>query len=92
MGLAFEIIDQDNDFYHDAFASARDYRRYWKDLNFHFNYSKIFKNFSFSGNLAYVRSLNYQWELDDFAEPYYHPGRDVDNFHMSLKLTYYGNW
>ena len=24
LGLALEIIDQDNDFYHDAFASAQD--------------------------------------------------------------------
>ncbi len=91
-GLAFEIIDHDNDFYHVAFASAKDYRRYWKDFNFHLNYNNRFKNFSFSGNITYIRSLNYQWQLDDFATPYYHPGRDVDNFHLSLKFTYFGNW
>ena len=33
-GLAFEIVDQDNDFFHEAFSSAGDYRRYWKDYNF----------------------------------------------------------
>ena len=43
-------------------------------------------------NLVYTRSLNYQWELEDFAEPYYHAGRDVNNFYMSLKFTYFGNW
>ncbi len=92
IGIGLEIVDNDNDFYHEAFASARDYRRYWKDINLHLKYNKSFKYFNLSSNLVYIRSLNYQWELDDFATPYYHPGRDVDNFHLSLKLTYFGNW
>ena len=92
IGIGLEIVDNDNDFYHEAFASARDYRRYWKDVNLHLKYNKNFKYFNLSSNLVYIRSLNYQWELDDFATPYYHPGRDVDNFHLSLKLTYFGNW
>ena len=92
IGVGLEIIDNDNDFYHEAFSSAKDYRRYWKDLNLHLKYNKNFKHFNLSTNLVYIRSLNYQWELDDYAEPYYHPGRDVDNFHLSLKLTYFGNW
>ena len=92
IGIGLEIIDNDNDFYHAAFASAGDFRRYWKDFNLHFKYNKSFKHFNLSGNLVYIRSLNYQWELDDFATPYYHPGRDVDNFHLNLKLTYFGNW
>ena len=92
IGIALEIIDQDNDFYHKAFASARDFRRYWKDFNLHLSYGKKFQNFKLSGNLVYVRSLNYQWELEDYAEPYYHPGRDENNLHLSLNFTYYGNW
>ena len=91
IGIGLEIVDNDNDFFHEAFASARDYRRYWKDVNLHLKYNKSFKYFNLSSNLVYIRSLNYQWELDDFATPYYHPGRDVDNFHLSLKLTYFGN-
>ena len=89
-GFGFEIIDNDNDFYHSAFSSAQDYRRYWKDFNFHVLFRKGFKNFNLSSNFVYIRSLNYQWELDDYAMPYYHPGRDVDNFHFSVKLTYFG--
>ena len=92
IGIGLEIVDNDNDFYHEAFASARDFRRYWKDINLHLKYNKSFKHFNLSSNLVYIRSLNYQWELDDFATPYYHPGRDVDNFHLSVKLTYFGNW
>ena len=89
-GFGFEIIDNDNDFYHSAFSSAQDYRRYWKDFNFHILFRKGFKNFNLSSNFVYIRSLNYQWELDDYAKPYYPPGRDVDNFHFSVKLTYFG--
>ena len=88
LGIALEIIDQDNDFYHEAFASASDPRRYWKDFNLHVNFSKKYKNLWLSSNLMYSRSLNYQWDLDDMATEYYHPGNDVNNFHMTLKLAY----
>ena len=92
IGLAFEIVDNDNDFYHEAFARADDPRRYWKDFNFHLIFNRAYKNFSLSSNLVYIRSLNYQWELDDSFGSYYRPGRDVDNLHLNLKLTYFGNW
>jgi hypothetical protein len=88
IGVAIEFIDQDNDFYQMAFASAGDFRRYWKDFNLHLNFSKKYKNLWVSSNLMYSRSLNYQWDLDDTATEYYHPGNDVNNFHMTLKLTY----
>ena len=88
IGLAFEIIDQDNDFFYDAFDSANDYRRYWKDFNFHFNLEKDFKKFILSTNLIYSRSLNYQWQLDDSVTPYYHAGEDVNNFHLTFKFLY----
>ena len=92
IGIAFEVVDQDNDFYHMAFSRAQDYRRFWKDFNLHISYQNNFKNFSLSTNFAYIRSLNYQWQLDDYVEPYYHPGKDTNNFHLNIKLTYYGNW
>ena len=92
IGIGLEIVDNDNDFYYEAFAQARDFRRYWKDLNFHLNYDILLNNLKLSSTLVYIKSFNYQWELDDYATPYYHPGRDIDNFHLSLKLTYFGNW
>ncbi len=89
LGGAVEIIDQDNDFYYMAFGDSNDFRRYWKDFNFHLFYEKKFKDFWGSFNIMYSRSLNYQWELlNDPALPYYHPGRDVNNFHLDFKLTY----
>ena len=92
IGIGLEVVDNDNDFYHEAFASAKDFRRYWKDINLHIKYNKNFKSFNLSSNLVYNRSLNYQWELDDYALPYYHNGKDVNNFHINLKFTYFGNW
>ena len=92
IGLALEIVDQDNDFYYEAFSNntafGGDYRRYWKDFNLHVNFSKEYKNLWISSNLMYSRSLNYQWDLDDTATEYYHPGNDVNNFHLALKLAY----
>ena len=90
--IAFEVIDQDNDFFISAFEEAQDFRRYWKDLNVHFSVQKKVKNFWGRINVVYSRSLNYQWELEDFAEPYYHPGTDVNNLHINLNLTYHFNF
>jgi hypothetical protein len=88
LGLALEIVENDNDFYTKAFSSAGDPRRYWKDFNLHVNFSKKYKNLWLSSNLMYSRSLNYQWDLNDTANTYYHTGNNVNNFHMTLKLAY----
>ena len=92
LGIALEIIENDNDFAYEAFSTQDgnwgDYRRYWKDFNLHLNFSKKYKNLWLSSNLMYSRSLNYQWDLNDYATEYYHPGNDVNNFHMTLKLAY----
>jgi hypothetical protein len=88
VGVFSEIIDHDNDFYYYAFESAKDFRRYWKDFNFGLNFEKKVGNYWGRINFLYSRSLNYQWELDDTATPYYHPGKDVDNFHVNLKFIY----
>lgn len=92
IGLAFEIIDQDNDFLYYAFEDSKDFRRYWKDYNVHLNYNKkIFKILA-NLNLIYSRSINYQWELDSASAgegyDYYIPGKDVDNFIINLNFTY----
>jgi len=85
-GLSIEVIDQDNDWFYYAFEEAKDFRRYWKDLNFGFSYSNKIKKNWIVFNLNYSRSLNYQWALEDFSEPYYHAGIDQDSFHLNLKF------
>ena len=51
-------------------------------------FSKKYKHLWLSSNLMCSRSVNYQWDLDDTATPYYHPGNNVNNFHMTLKIAY----
>jgi len=87
--IAFEVIDQDNDFFIGAFEEANDFRRYWKDFNVHFSVQKKIKNFWGRINVVYSRSLNYQWELEDYTDPYYHAGTDVNNLHVNFNLTYH---
>jgi hypothetical protein len=87
-GFAIEIVDNDNDFNYLAFESAKDYGRYWKDLNFHLKFDKNFKNFFVSSRLVYSRNFNYQWELEDYSEPNYHQGNDTNNFHATIKISY----
>ena len=89
--IAFEVIDQDNDFFIYAFEEAQDFRRYWKDFNVHFSVQKKIKNYWGRINVVYSRSLNYQWELDDYTNPYYHAGTDVNNIHVNFNLTYHFN-
>jgi len=89
--IAFEVIDQDNDFFIYAFEEAEDFRRYWKDFNVHFSFQKKLKNLWGRVNVVYSRSLNYQWELDDYTNPYYHAGTDVNNLHVNFNLTYHFN-
>ncbi len=88
LSLGFEIIENDNDFYYAAFQDAGDFRRYWKDFNFHLNFTKKFKNFWLSSNLVFIRSLNYQWELNETGNDYYQPGRDISSFHTFFQLIY----
>ena len=92
LSVAFEVVDQDNDFFMFAFEDAQDFRRYWKDFNVHFSVQKKVKNLWGRINLVYSRSLNYQWELEDFTDPYYHAGTDVNNFHINFNLTYHFNF
>ena len=88
-GISIEIVDNDNDFYYEAFTDSKDFRRYWKDLNLHLNFQKKFKNLLLSSKLIFIKSLNYQWALDEsVSSEYFKPGIDKNNFHMSLKLSY----
>ena len=89
IGFGFEIIDQDNDFFYEAFSSSKDFRRYWKDFNLHLKFERKFNNFLISSRAVFIRSLNYQWELIEIDQPYYQPGTDRNNSHILLKILYF---
>ena len=91
--MYFEIIDQNNDFLYHAFENAKDFRRYWKDYNFHFIFQKKFKNLWLNVNSIYSRSLNYQWGLDESNQgddwEWYIPGNDINNFQFNFRIIYF---
>ena len=91
ISFALEIIDNDNDWYYYAYSDNKDYRRYWKSYNVHFEYINKFKNFWISAKLVHSSNLNYQWELDNELEleEWYRPGVDVNNFHSTINLSYH---
>ena len=47
------------------------------------------ESFWISANFVFIRSLNCQWEIDDYAEPYYHPGKDVNSFSSYINFSYF---
>ena len=81
-------------------ATIRKYRKWMllfvvtagcKTIDVHFSVQKKIKNYWGRVNVVYSRSLNYQWELDDYTDPYYHAGTDVNNLHVNFNLTYHFN-
>lgn len=89
IGVTMEVLDRDNDFYHLAFESSSDFRRYWKDYNFQITYNNKINSFYLNCKLIYQNSLNYQWELTENSSSYYQKGNDVANLFLNLKLSYY---
>ena len=89
-GGAFERVTNNNDFLRFAFEDSGDFRRYWVDYNIHAFADWEFNNFLVSGNITYIRSLNYQYELFDipFVPPFFVPGTDRGNLHMEFKIAY----
>jgi len=92
-GIYFEIVDQNNDFLYHAFGEAKDFRRYWKDYNFHFSFKKKLNHYWIDFNAMYSKNLNYQWGLDESKQgegwEWYIPGIDIDNFQLNLKIIYF---
>ena len=88
-GLGIEIIENDNDFYYQAFSPSSDFRRYWKDFNLKLIHINKFNRFKLYGEFIFIRSLNHKWELDHWADPWYRPGFDKNNLHLNLNISYH---
>lgn len=90
VGLTIERWTRDNDFLYLAFEPTRDFRRFWIDYAVGLDFDLPYKQFLFSGDMKFIRSLNYQWELYNSPPggPYFVNGVDVSNFHFTLKTIY----
>lgn len=87
IGLLFERVVHNNDFYYNAFVATSDYTRHWIDLSTTFHADWKYKRFIFSSEAAMIRSINYEWwEIPNTQ--YFKYGYDVLNFHGRLSFSY----
>jgi hypothetical protein len=88
IGLAFDYINYNNDFYYRRFEEIKDVRRKYVDLVPSLIGEWRFDNLQFSANLKYISTLNYQWYLEEDPNNYFIPGLDKNNFVGNIALTY----
>ena len=89
VGLQFERVLHNNDFYYAAFGPLGDYSRHWVDLSTTLHSNWDFKRFQLYSSLALIRSLNYEWWSIDFNNMgYFTHGNDFLNFHGKLGISY----
>ncbi|OIR07032.1 hypothetical protein GALL_109390 [mine drainage metagenome] len=87
IGLMFERLVHNNDFYYYAFTSPPDYTRHWIDLSTTFHADWKYKRFLFSSEVALIRSLNYEWYVIP-GSAYFKNGYDFLNLHGRLSVSY----
>ena len=94
IGLTFERLVNNNDlFYNFAYASAdknQYINRHWVDLSVAGNFAWTFKRFVLNSQFTYIRSLNYQYQHENFpvAEFWDWNKQDVNNVHVKVGLLY----
>ncbi|MEE1884726.1 capsule assembly Wzi family protein [Pedobacter flavus] len=90
VGLKFQRIDRNVDFYEYFINDLNQQSRKWVDFALGLNGQAAYKNLLFKVDITGVKSLNYQWRLKDYDPnaAYYTPKNDVFNFHGTLGLMY----
>lgn len=93
IGVVFERLLHNNDFYYNAFQESGDFRRHWVDLSTTVSADWTFQRFLFSARMSLIRSLNYQWWYFDVVpltspSAYFRNGYDVLNFNASFSFSY----
>ncbi|TXJ25001.1 MAG: hypothetical protein E6Q24_15785 [Chitinophagaceae bacterium] len=86
-GVTFERVVWNNDFYYAAFGNSNNFGSHWVDLSISVNKSWYNKRFIYTANLAFIRSLNYQWrhELDANGDSI---DRNANNLAGNLSVSY----
>jgi hypothetical protein len=89
IGLQFERLRHQSDFYYYAFEYNQDFRRHWIDLSTNLKVDWNFKNLFLSGQFGVVRSYNYQWLIIQ-VDPnnFFAPGNEYLNLVGKLSLRY----
>ena len=87
IGVEFERLLHNNDFYYNAFIATNDPTRHWVDVSTTLVGNYAYKKIMVSGRAAFVRSLNYQWYILE-GLGYYKNGYDRFNFSATLSIAY----
>ncbi|HEY0057402.1 MAG TPA: capsule assembly Wzi family protein [Pedobacter sp.] len=85
LGLQLERHVRNNDL---LFYAIKDYRRHWVDLSLALNADRTYKKFIFNGGLHAIKSLNYQYYLENVPGVFFVKGRDIVNIQANLGLAY----
>lgn len=88
IGFLFERLSHQNDFYYRAWDDINDFRRFWVDYTLGTNATWNFGPVLLDGQMLFIRSLNYQWEVNDPRVRQFSGGRDLWNFSFSLNASY----
>ncbi len=91
IGLVFERVVRNNDYYYYAYTPSGDFNRHWIDLSTELVAQWKCKKLMIAANFAIIRSLNYEWfsmPSDNAAASYFKGGWDVLNYHGQISLRY----
>ncbi|MDO8968014.1 capsule assembly Wzi family protein [Algoriphagus sp.] len=88
IGLQFERIEYNNDFYYYRYEASKDFRNKYVDLVFTLAPEWKFGDLLLSGKFQHVNTLNYKWFLENQPDQYFVPGFDRKNFVGQIGLTY----
>jgi hypothetical protein len=91
IGMVFERVVRNNDFYYYAYVPSGDFNRHWIDLSTTFVGQWQLKKIMIAANLGLIRSLNYEWfsmPPDQNSGSYFKGGWDVLNFHGQISIRY----
>jgi hypothetical protein len=87
IGLTFERLIHNSDFYYNAFSDPIDYTRKWVDVATTLHVDWHLKGFLLSSQLALARSLNYEYNIFP-GLGYFNNGYDVLNFYGRISVAY----
>ena len=89
IGLQFERIRYNSDFYYYAFEYTQEFRRHWIDLSTNLKLDWHFKNIYLSGQFGLIRSYNYKWLIIQ-VDPnnFFAPGNEILNVAGKLSIKY----
>jgi len=89
LGIAIERYEHEADFSERFYPDINGNSRSWVDFAFALQGEWNYKNLIFNAKLQEIKSLNYEWVLNDYnPSQYYIPHNDVYNLHAELGVTF----